>query len=409
MNLKITAPSRLVGSIELPASKSLSNRLLMAQALSEQPFQVYNLAQCDDVQAMQHALQSDSGTIDVGAAGTAMRLLTAFFSLQEGRTVVLDGCERMRCRPIGILVDALRALGANIQYCHRDGFPPLQITGTKLQGQELSMQGNVSSQFISAILLIAPIVGGITLHLVGEIASRPYIDMTVQLMVDLGVDAHWSDECTIHVPAGQYRGYSYVVEADWSAASYWIALQALLPSSSISLRGLRPHSLQGDSNMLDFVAPLGVKAKWQGEDLGLSTKPACCCCSTFADLKCNPDLAQTLVVLMCLMERPFRFTGLQSLRIKETDRLEALRLELAKLGYLVKIEGDDAMSWHFEKTQPQRAPLINTHGDHRMAMAMAMAAVRFPQLTIANAEVVSKSYPQYWQHLQSVGFTLQEC
>ena len=409
MNYRIIAPRRIEGEIDLPASKSISNRVLLLNALCATPGRLSNLAQCDDTDAVLSALaQPDASEVNIGAAGTAMRFLTAYFATREGREVVIDGTERMRQRPIGVLVDALRQLGADIEYVEAEGYPPLKITGTRLHGGALTVSGSVSSQYITAILLIAPVIGGITLTIKGEIMSRPYIDMTLALMARYGVKAEWREN-VIHVPAGEYTALDFTVEADWSAASYWWAMQAIVPQSRISLKGLEPQSLQGDSRIAELMSQMGVTGNWCGRYLDLRSNGGVgCCCSTFADLSDTPDIAQTLVVMLCLMGRPFRITGLRTLRIKETDRLEALRTELRKLGYVVKVEGDDAISWHFETTAAEASPHICTYHDHRMAMAFAPAAIRFPGLIIDDAQVVSKSYPLFWEHLRQAGFKIEE-
>lgn len=409
MNYRIIAPRRIEGEIDLPASKSISNRVLLLNALCATPGRLSNLAQCDDTDAVLSALaQPDASEVNIGAAGTAMRFLTAYFATREGREVVIDGTERMRQRPIRVLVDALRQLGADIEYVEAEGYPPLKITGTRLHGGALTVSGSVSSQYITAILLIAPVIGGITLTIEGEVMSRPYIDMTLALMARYGVKAEWREN-VIHVPAGEYTALDFTVEADWSAASYWWAMQAIVPQSRITLKGLEPQSLQGDSRIAELMSQMGVTGNWCGRYLDLRSNGGVgCCCSTFADLSGTPDIAQTLVVMLCLMGRPFRITGLRTLRIKETDRLEALRTELRKLGYVVKVEGDDAISWHFETTAAEASPHICTYHDHRMAMAFAPAAIRFPGLIIDDAQVVSKSYPLFWEHLRQAGFKIEE-
>lgn len=409
MNYRIIAPRRIEGEIDLPASKSISNRVLLLNALCATPGRLSNLAQCDDTDAVLSALaQPDASEVNIGAAGTAMRFLTAYFATREGREVVIDGTERMRQRPIGVLVDALRQLGADIEYVEAEGYPPLKITGTRLHGGALTVSGSVSSQYITAILLIAPVIGGIALTIEGEIMSRPYIDMTLALMARYGVKAEWREN-VIHVPAGEYTALDFTVESDWSAASYWWAMQAIVPQSRITLKGLEPQSLQGDSRIAELMSQMGVTGNWCGRYLDLRSNGGVgCCCSTFADLSGTPDIAQTLVVMLCLMGRPFRITGLRTLRIKETDRLEALRTELRKLGYVVKVEGDDAISWHFETTAAEASPHICTYHDHRMAMAFAPAAIRFPGLIIDDAQVVSKSYPLFWEHLRQAGFKIEE-
>lgn len=408
MDYKITAPQRIVGEIDLPASKSMSNRALLLNALSEQQSKIANVAQCDDTEAVARALnRPQAAEVNVGRAGTAMRFLTAYYALQQGRTVTLDGDARMRVRPIGILVDALRQLGASIEYARQEGFPPLKITGTRLRGGTVTMRGDVSSQFTSAILMIAPIMGGLRLHLTGEITSRPYIDMTLGLMRRWGIPAQWAESHIIDVPGGQYMSANMSIESDWSAASYWYALQALLPESHITLRGLSLNSLQGDCRIAEIMAQMGVKGREHDGHIDLlCDRPGLCCCSTFADMSGTPDLAPTLVVTLCLLGRSFRITGLRTLRIKESNRLEALRTELMKLGYVVKIESNDSMSWHFERCTPLPQPRIATHGDHRMAMALSLASVKHPGLVIEDAEVVSKSYPQFWEQMRNAGFRI---
>ncbi|MBP3738702.1 MAG: 3-phosphoshikimate 1-carboxyvinyltransferase [Muribaculaceae bacterium] len=410
MNYRITAPQAINATIAVPASKSISARALVINALSSQPATLHGVAVCDDTHALIQGLDANHGTIDVGAAGTAMRFLTAFHAAQPGHDVVLDGCDRMRQRPMQPLLEALRALGAHIACTANDGHAPLHIVGSQLQGgQHIALRGDVSSQFTSALMMIAPLMGGLEIELTGEIVSAPYIDMTLAMMRHWGVNGHWHGN-TISVPAGTYDATDLSIEADWSAASYWMALQALLPDSHISLTGLQPDSWQGDSRMLTFMQQLGMRALWNGDGtltLDMS-RTACCCCSTFADLNGTPDLAPTLIAMLCLLGRPFRLTGLRTLHHKESDRLEVLRSELAKLGYLIQIEGQDAVTWHFQTCEQQSSPRIDSHGDHRIAMAMALAATRHPGIVITQAQAVEKSYPQFWKHLQLAGFTITQ-
>lgn len=408
MNFRIISPQVINATIVLPASKSISARALVIQALYPTIPLPGNIALCDDTHALMQGLATNEGTVDVGAAGTAMRFLTAFHACQRGNDVLIDGSERMRERPIALLVDALRQLGANIEYLGSEGFPPLHIKGSPLQwSQKISMRGDVSSQFITALMLIAPTIGGLEIELMGEIVSVPYIDMTMAIMRHYGIDCRWSGN-TIAVPAGNYVAMPLTVEADWSAASYWLALQALLPDSHITLTGLQQDSWQGDSRILTFMQQMGMNAHW-ADDNSLSfdmSNAACCCCSTFADMNGTPDLAPTMIVLLCLLGRPFRLTGLRTLAIKESNRLEVLRNELEKLGYLIQLEGDDAVSWHFQTCEPQSQPVVDSHGDHRIAMSMALAATRLPGIVISNAQVVQKSYPSFWKHLAHAGFSI---
>ena len=390
-------------------SKSISNRALVIAALCGERAQVLRPALCDDTAVMVDALsQQDGGDINVGAAGTAMRFLAAYFATRKGMTVTLDGVERMRQRPIGVLVDALRSLGAHIDYLGEDGYPPLRIMGTAMHGGDIVMDGGVSSQFISAIMMILPAIGGGSVRLEGDIVSLPYIHMTAAVMRDMGA--------VVDIPGNLITvgdGYAesvYLVEVDWSAAAPWYALSALLPESSLSLEGLSADSIQGDARLVELGRKLGIDTRFNASGAMIDTSGFIgCCCSSFADMTSTPDLVPSWAVLMCLLERSFRMSGVRTLHLKESDRIEALREELLKLGYVLKIEGDDAISWYGERVDiSQVPPVVVPHGDHRMAMAFAPAAVRFPGLVIQDAEVVSKSYPAFWRHLRQAGFTITE-
>ena len=407
MDLQLTAPLRADASITLPTSKSISNRALLIAALCDDEPQVLHPALCDDTAVMINALSHKEGNINVGAAGTAMRFLTAYFATRDGVTVTLDGVERMRQRPIGVLVDALRSLGAQIDYLGQEGFPPLLIKGTAMHGGDGEMAGGVSSQFVSAVMMILPAIGGGTIRLTGDIVSAPYIHMTAAVMRDMGAEVNIVGN-TITVGVG-YEGNDYMVEADWSAAAPWYALAALLPGSSLRLEGLSADSIQGDARMVDLGSKLGIQTRFDANGAILDTSHFIgCCCSCFADMAATPDLVPSWAVLMCLLERSFRMTGVRTLRLKESDRIEALREELMKLGYVLKIESEDAISWYGERVAvDQDPPVIDPHGDHRLAMAFAPAAVRFPGLIITDAEVVSKSYPSYWRHLEQAGIKIE--
>ena len=350
----------------------------------------------------------EGGTINVGAAGTAMRFLTAYFATCEGATVTLDGIERMRQRPIGPLVDTLRQLGADITYLAQEGFPPLYIVGSAMHGGNVVMDGGVSSQFVSSVMMILPAIGGGTIRLTGDIVSLPYIHMTAAVMRDMGADV--DVEGDIITVGNGYVGNDYIVEADWSAAAPWYALAALLPGASFCLEGLSDDSIQGDARLVELGRNIGIETRFTATGAILDTSRFVgCCCSCFADMTATPDLVLSWAVLMCLLERSFRMTGVRTLRHKESDRIEVLQEELLKLGYVLKVEGEDAISWYGERIGvSQNPPVINPHGDHRMAMAFAPAAVRFPGIIIADAAVVSKSYPSYWRHLEQVGFTVTE-
>ena len=395
MDYRIFAPDKIVMEVELPASKSISNRMLILNALCGG--ELHNVARCDDTDAMRRALATNTtasgavATVNIGAAGTAMRFLTAYYATLEGSTVILDGTERMRHRPIALLVDALRRCGADIEYAGEEGFPPLRITGRKLSASHIEIAGNVSSQYISALLMVAPLMGCRTVTLTGEIISLPYITMTLTLMRLMGVDCVMNGN-NISIPAdAHYVPCDFTVENDWSAASYWLEMQSLLPQSRITLKGLHSESAQGDSAVAGIFSRMG------------GTAPI------ILDLKETPDLAQTIVVTACLLGCHFHITGLRTLRIKETDRIDALCTQLRRLGYVITVGDDFSLSWNGERCAPEPEPHISTFDDHRMAMAFAPAAVLFPGIVIDDVEVVSKSYPDFWRHLEAAGFTLTPC
>lgn len=403
MRYKLSAPSVVRTTIQLPASKSISNRALIINALARGTTPPCNLSDCDDTLVMIKALAENNETIDIMAAGTAMRFLTAYLSTVQG-THILTGTERMQQRPIQILVNALRELGAQIEYAGKEGFPPLRIHGTELKGNELTLKGNVSSQYISALLMIGPVLkNGLRLHLTGEIISLPYINLTLQLMKEFGAKAAWTSGNSIEVAPKPYTPVSFMVESDWSAASYWYQIAALSEQAEIELIGLFRNSYQGDSRGAEVFSRLGITTEFTHEGILLkkSNRLVEQLNEDFVDI---PDLAQTFAVTCCLLGIPFRFTGLQSLKIKETDRIFALKTELRKLGYLLQDAQDSILIWDGERCQPEAQPVIQTYEDHRMAMAFAPAALRFPEIRIAEPQVVSKSYPAYWEHLQQAGF-----
>lgn len=408
MNLQLTAPDRAIASIAIPSSKSITNRALLIAALCGGEPQVLNPALCDDSAVMIEALSRQEGTINVGAAGTAMRFLTAYFATREGVSVTLDGVERMRQRPIGILVETLRSLGARIDYLGQEGFPPLRVTGTAMHGGDVVMDGSVSSQFASAVMMVLPVIGGGTISLTGDVVSMPYIHMTATVMRDMGARVDITGD-RINIGDG-YTGQDYLAESDWSAAAPWYAIAALLPQSHVTLLGLGPGSIQGDAALAELGRKLGISSHFDAHGVTLDTSHFIgCCCSAFADMSATPDLAMSWAVLLCLLERSFRMTGLRTLHLKESDRVEALHEGLLRLGYVLKVEGIDAISWYGEKVRLEHdPPVIDTHGDHRLAMAFAPAATRFPGLTIQDAQVVTKSYPAFWRHLASAGFTVNE-
>ena len=407
MHYKLSAPSSVKAVIQLPASKSISNRALIINALGNGIFIPKNLSDCDDTRVMIKALTEKNEVIDIMAAGTAMRFLTAYLSVTPGERII-TGTERMQQRPIQILVNALRELGADIEYAGVEGFPPLRIKGASLIKNEITLKGNVSSQYISALLMIGPVLtNGLTLHLSGEIISRPYIHLTLQLMKEFGAKVSWTTENTITVASHPYTSIPFTVESDWSAASYWYQIATLSENAEIELIGLFEKSDQGDSKGAAIFARLGVDTIYTERGVRL-VKRKIQATQIEENLIEIPDLAQTFVVTCALLNIPFRFTGLQSLKIKETDRIEALKTELKKLGYLLREENGSVLSWDGERCEPEATPEIRTYEDHRMAMAFAPAVIKIPTLQIADPHVVSKSYPKYWQDLIQAGFKVEE-
>ena len=407
MNYVIHAPAASwKTSVQLPASKSICNRALILNALSYSPYEIQNLSDCDDTDVMVKALNSNDSHFDVKAAGTAMRFLTAFLSKVVGEWTI-TGTERMKNRPIRILVDALNAVGAKIEYLEKEGFPPLRIMGSALQGGEISLDGGVSSQYISALLMIAPLMErGLTLHLQGKVISKPYIHLTLQLMKQYGVESEWVGS-TIKVAPQSYRPLPYTVESDWSAASYWYEMMALSQQAEIELKGLFKESLQGDAAGAKLFAQLGVATDYKAGGVVLR-KNGSVCQKLIYDFVNEPDLAQTFVSTCAFMNIPFRFTGLQSLKIKETDRIEALKSELRKLGYVLTDTNGSILEWNGERCEPEAHPVITTYEDHRMAMAFAPASLVLKEgIEIAHPEVVSKSYPHFWENLESAGFVVE--
>ncbi|WP_294479334.1 3-phosphoshikimate 1-carboxyvinyltransferase [uncultured Bacteroides sp.] len=407
MRYTLIAPPSVKATIQLPASKSISNRALVINALGKGIYPPENLSDCDDTYVMIKALSEGKDTIDIMAAGTAMRFLTAYLSVIPGEKRTITGTTRMQQRPIQILVNALRELGAEIKYVGNEGFPPLCIKGAELKGNEITLKGNVSSQYISALLMIGPVLkNGLTLHLTGEIISRPYINLTLQLMQDFGARAAWTSADSISVAPQPYQSIPFTVESDWSAASYWYQIAALSPVAEIELLGLFHNSYQGDSRGAEVFSRLGITTEFtpRGVKLRKTGKAPERLEEDFVDI---PDLAQTFVVTCALLNIPFRFTGLQSLKIKETDRIAALRTELKKLGYVIEEENDSVLMWNGEQCKPEETPVIATYEDHRMAMAFAPAVTRYANLQIDNPQVVTKSYPAYWEDLKRAGFEIK--
>lgn len=468
-------PLKLNTSLTLPTSKSLCARALVINHLCQLPVPLVGLSDCDDTQAILQGLEvlrnSEDAPlrVDIGAAGTAMRFLTALFAATPQLDVVITGSQRMKERPIGALVTALQAAGADISYVEKEGYPPLRIRGKQLEGGTLSLPSNISSQYVSALLMIAPTIRrGLQLELVGKVASAPYIRMTMQVMKAFGVEVKWEKNVISVVRGQRYartlsshcgttketeQAASYTIECDWTAASYWYEIVALHPDKAtrVLLRGLREASEQGDAVCAKWFEALGVTTTFTAEgailekstkspqvtlecdnstseDNELSSQTDDNFCESNEDLpqttshssqadyfSCKdatplwldfaaaPDLAQTFVVTCALLSHPFHFKGLESLRIKETDRIAALIAELQKLGKHIEAIGEGELRYTAQNDSSPAHPItIATYDDHRMALAFAPAALRFPQLSIEHPEVVAKSYPDYWEHLSEI-------
>ena len=468
-------PLKLNASLTLPTSKSLCARALVINHLCQLPVPLVGLSDCDDTQAILQGLEALRNSedaplrVNIGAAGTAMRFLTALFAATPQLDVVITGSQRMKERPIGALVTALQAAGADISYVEKKGYPPLRIRGKQLEGGTLALPSNISSQYVSALLMIAPTMRrGLQLELVGKVASAPYIRMTMQVMKAFGVEAKW-EKNIISIESGQRyartqsshcgttketeQAASYTIECDWTAASYWYEIVALHPDKAarVLLRGLREASEQGDAVCAKWFEALGVTTTFTAEgailekstkspqvalecdnstseDNELSSQTDDNFCESNEDLpqttshssqadyfSCKdapplwldftvaPDLAQTFVVTCALLSRPFHFKGLESLRIKETDRIAALIAELQKLGKHIEAIGEGELRYTAQNDSSPAHPItIATYDDHRMALAFAPAALLFPQLSIEHPEVVAKSYPNYWEHLSEI-------
>lgn len=415
MQYTIKPPTEPIdASINLPSSKSISNRSLIINALSKSKITPNNLSDCDDTNVIIKALKDMPKAIDVGGAGTAMRFMTAFLSVTAGEHII-TGSERMKHRPIGVLVSALRSLGASITYEGEEGFPPLCIQGQRLKGGHLDIAGNVSSQYISALLMVGPIFEeGLELRLIGNIVSRPYIDLTLHIMHEYGVRVEWTDVDTITVPAQDYQADNYYIENDWTASNYWYEILALHKGTEakLTLPGLRDGSRQGDSSVRYIFSLLGIKTAFvnngDGDQSAVKlSKHACMLKRLEYDFINQPDLAQTFIALCPLLNMPFHFTGLASLKIKETDRIMAMKTEMRKLGYVLHDKNDAELYWDGERCEAENDPVIETYEDHRMAMAFAPLALKLGKITINDPLVVTKSYPHFWEDLKSVGFRIE--
>ena len=407
MKYLVSKPNKtLVGNIVLPGSKSVANRALIIHALSYSPYPIENLSDSDDTRVMEQVFNSNTNYFDIGHAGTAMRFLTAFLSQIVGEWT-LTGSDRMKQRPIGILVDALHKLGARIEYLENEGFPPLKIYGSHLKGCVLELDGSVSSQYISALLMIAPTLeGGLTLRLKNKITSRPYIEMTLKLMEQFGVLHVWKGN-EIRIAEQSYKARPFSVEADWSGASYWYEMAVLADVVDVELVGLTTKSLQGDAQIAKWFEQLGIGTvpTEKGSRLVKNGKPLPKNLNlNFIE---NPDVAQTFAVLCVMKKIPFHFAGLETLKIKETNRIAALQDELAKFGAQITEPAHGELKW--DGTFPlekQAVPEIETYHDHRMALAFAPACQSYGSITILDPMVVTKSYPGFWEDLKKVGFVI---
>ena len=393
----------LQGKIQITGSKSESNRMLLLQALFPQ-IALANLSNSDDTVAMKSGLESDNDLVDIGHAGTSMRFLTAYYSTLENQEKTLTGSPRMQERPIGILADALRQLGAEISYLKNEGYPPLLIKGKRLTASEVRLSANISSQYITALMLIAPsLPDGLCLHLEGKITSVPYIEMTLSLLHQIGVKATFSVQRVQVFPKNDIAQTTHDVESDWSSASYYFSMVALAKDADITLSTYKENSLQGDKVLMDIYEPLGVKSMIKNNTLYLQ-KQALGSNPIQLDLSDAPDIAQTIAVTCYGLGVACDLTGLHTLKIKETDRLVALQNELTKLGATIEITDK---SLHLQKRTNPIHPnvLIETYHDHRMAMAFAPLALLVP-IRIQDADVVTKSYPGFWEDLEQSGFLL---
>ena len=403
-------PASLHAAVTLPASKSISNRALIISALLGGQLLPQNLSDCDDTEVIVEALRDMPEEINIKAAGTAMRFMTAFLATTEHGSHLLTGTERMKHRPIGILVNALRQLGADISYEGEEGFPPLRIKGKPLSGGIIDIPGDMSSQYVSAMLMIGPVLeNGLELRLKGHVISRPYIDLTLWMMREFGADADWTSGDTVVVRPTPYQPCNYLIENDWSSASYWYEMMALTddPDAELQLPGLTDGSKQGDSAARYIFSILGVKTMFAKDGSVVLRKNNRVAPRLDYDFVNSPDLVQTVVTTCVAKGIPFHFHGLQTLKIKETDRIEALRNELRKLGFVIRVEENYDLVWDGTRCEPTGEP-IETYEDHRMAMSFAPLAIIYPGLSICHPQVVTKSYPRFWEEMKKVGVEITE-
>lgn len=407
MKLHLSSPTKnlIKAIIKITGSKSESNRILLLQALYPN-VKIENTSNSDDAQVMQKGLKQSNGEIDIHHAGTAMRFLTAYFATQEGKEVVLTGSQRMTERPIGVLVDALRSLGADISYVKNDGFPPLKIKGKKITKQRVSLPADISSQYISALLLNASsLENGLEIELIGKITSVPYIKMTLALLSQLHIENSFQGNTIIILPKKEVASNTLVVESDWSSASYFYSICALADiGSEITLSAYKENSLQGDSVLAIIYKSFGVETIFEDHNVILKKTAKHQTGIIEVDLANAPDIAQTIAVSAFGLRMPCHLTGLHTLKIKETDRLEALKTELSKLGANISVT-DKTLTLSTSKEIIDNIS-IDTYNDHRMAMAFAPLALK-TSILINDAEVVSKSYPDFWDDMKSVGLNVK--
>lgn len=408
MNLKLSTNSQFTidnSQLNITGSKSETNRLLLLKALFPN-ITLANTSNSDDSEVMQKALVGNDEIVDIHHAGTAMRFLTAYFAVNEGREVVMTGSSRMQERPIKILVDTLRQLGVEISYEKEEGYPPIRIKGKKVTASKVNLAANVSSQYISALLLVASkLENGLELTLEGEITSIPYIKMTLALLNDLDIKTSFEGNVIKVFPKESVESKEMVVESDWSSASYFFSLVALADAAKITLSSYKENSLQGDSELVSLYEKMGVKTTFQGNKMTLEKVAGFNYQDVSFELNNTPDIAQTIVVTCLGLGIGCHLTGLHTLKIKETDRLEALRIELTKLGANISVTNDSLTLVKSENINHDIK--IGTYNDHRMAMAFAPLAIKVP-IIIEDAGVVSKSYPDFWSDLKALNFQISE-
>lgn len=404
MNIKIVnTPKIISATLDLPASKSISNRVLIIRAVCGSYFKINNLSESNDTKILLKMLSSQSNLLDAEDAGTAARFMTALAASTFGEWVI-TGTERMKQRPTGPLVDCLKVLGASIEYMENHGFPPLKIKGVKLKGREITIPGNISSQFVSALLMIAPyVMDGLKINISGTFYSRPYVLMTLKLLEYFGVK-YARDKNTISIKEQEYKPREYTVEPDWSAASYWYEIAALSENADIMLTGLKKSSIQGDRVISDVFEQLGVKTTSIKNGVKLTKIPVL---SKSFHMDCSdyPDIVPALSVTLSVHGIPFLLTGLGSLRVKESDRLAVLQKELARTGVMVQVT-DNSMKW--DGNTCEIGPLsFDTYNDHRIAMAFAPVSMKHKNVMVNDTDVVRKSYPSFWDDLSKAGFRLE--